>query len=285
MLKMKLFDLVRFGPEDESGAAGAGDSKPAGDTKPEGEAKLGEAEPKVEPDENTGEANSESSEAKPKAEAKQAESKPSDWRDKRIAQLTARLKESQAKVAQLGEAKPAEGEAPAGRLTEAEVEARAEAKAQALAAQRKFNDDCNAAAEAGRTAYGREAFNDSISKLTSSLVDTSDTASVQAYNELLLAALETGEAPRLLYELGQNLDEAERILSLSPTRRAVELTKLALREPEKISQAPKPINPIGNRGASHSHIEPDDVERGDRLSTAEWMKRRNEQVAKRVTRH
>jgi hypothetical protein len=155
-----------------------------------------------------------------------------------------------------------------------------------MAAAEKFDSDCNAVAEAGRKAFGKEAFDSSIANFTKNLVDGDDPASVQSYNEFLLAALETGEAPRLLHELGQNLDEAARILALPPIKRAVELAKLAVREPSEITKAPKPLTPIGNRGGSHTSIDPTDAERADRLTTAEWMKRREEQVkARRETRH
>ena len=50
---------------------------------------------------------------------------------------------------------------------------------------------------------------------------------MQSYNLFLDTAIETGEGPRLLHELGSNLDEAFRILSLPPTKMAVELAKRA----------------------------------------------------------
>lgn len=283
MKVFNLFEMARWAPEDGGAGAGAEPAAGAG----AGEGKLEEPASGVAPAEPKPE--EKPTEVKPEekpAEGKPAETKE-DWRDRRIAKLTARLKEAEAKPkAGEGEAKP-EGEAPApAQPTEEQIRARIKQEAAQQAEWDKFNEACNAAAAQGREDYGKEAFNSSIDKLTKNLVDREDKASVDAYNEFLQAALETGEAPRLLYELGQNLDEAERILSLPPIKRAVALAKLAAREPEKISSAPKPINPIGNRGASHQHIEPDDPERGDRLTTAEWMKRREEQVAKqRATRH
>lgn len=195
-----------------------------------------------------------------------------DWRDRRIAQLTARLREEQARNAQTKT--ETKVETPPG-LTEADVERRAAE----LAATQTFNRMCNDAAQAGRQAY--PDFDSKVNELRR-LVDVNDPASVAAYNSMLAAAIETGEAPRLLHELGSDLNEASRILALPALKMGVELTRLALGGAAPGgTRAPKPITPVRATGAPHTAIDPTDPDRSDALSTAEWMRRREAQLASR----
>jgi hypothetical protein len=195
-----------------------------------------------------------------------------DWRDKRIATLTGRLRELQEKQRQ-SVVEPAPAAPPSDQTL-------IEQRARELSIIQDFNRRCDAAALAGRTQFGEAEFNGRINNLQK-LSDPSDPASVQAYNSLLMAALEAGEPDRLLFELGGDMNEAQRILSLSPTKMAVELTKKALKAPVQVSGAAKPITPVGTRSASHEPISPDDPGRSDHLSTAEWMRRRESQLADR----
>lgn len=198
---------------------------------------------------------------------------PNAWKDARIAELSAKLRDTRALLA----AKPpAEGgsEAP---LAEAEITRRAEAIAQA----RKFNDDCNAVAASGRTEFGAEVFNARVSELQS-LVDPGDPSSQLAYNRFLEAVIETGEGPKIIHELGSDKNEALRILSLSPVKMGIELAKLSLRPPpEPVSAAPRPITPLTKKGESTVPIDPADPTKADQLPIAEWMKRREAQDQER----
>ena len=200
----------------------------------------------------------------PKVEAK-PEPVVEDWRDKRIAQLTAKLREEQAKPKT--EAKP---DGTVERDLDAEVETRATQRA----AMDKFNQDCSDAATKGKAEF--PDFQAKVTELTR-LVDKADPASVGAYNEFLIAALATGEAPKIIHALGGDLNEASRILNLPPIKRAVELTRLAAKSPEPISDLPKPITTVGGRGAPHTAIEPDDPDRADALPIGTWMARREAQ--------
>lgn len=208
------------------------------------------------------------------------ESQPSpqpDWRDRRIATLTRRLRELQEKQP------PVQGAPPTAQPTaqpQAPDQALIDARARELSIIQDFNRRCDEAALAGRAQFGENDFNNRIASLQR-LSDPTDPISVNAYNSLLMAALEAGEAPRLLYELGADLNEAQRILGMSPTKMAVELTKRAARPPVQVSNATRPIAPIGGRPASHERIEPDDPDRSDHLSTEEWMRRREQQLATR----
>ena len=195
-----------------------------------------------------------------------------DWRDKRIATLTRRLRELQERNAVPPEQPPPSAE----QLSQQQIEQRA----RELSAIQDFNRRCDEAALAGRAAFGEMEFNGRIANLQK-LVDNSDPTSVQAYNSLLMAAIDTGEGPRVLHALGADLNEAQRILGLQPTRMVVELMKRAASPEPQLSLAPKPIQPIGVRGATHERISPDDPDRSDHLSTSEWMRRREAQLSER----
>ena len=197
-----------------------------------------------------------------------------DWRERRIAKLTAQLHEAREK---LGAAASAPPPAAAPAPTDELINRRAEALAREMEATRAFNERCNAAADAGRSAFGEAEFNSRVAALHK-VYDPADPGQVAAYNLMLEAAIETGQGPALLHRLGGDLNEAARVLALPPVKMALELAKLAVPRDPAPSAAPKPITPIGNRGASNERIRPDDPERADTLSTAEWIRRREEQV-------
>ena len=216
--------------------------------------------------------------AKPKEEAKVKE----DWRDRRIAQLTARLRATEQQKPAEPASQPAAGSGT-GPSTVDLVRREAERLATELEVTREFNRQCEATAAAGRTAFGKEAFDGRVQQLTQ-VVDRSDPASLTAYNLLLHAAIETGKGPELIHRLGGDLNEASRLMALPPVKLGIELAKLAAAPQVELSAAPKPIRPVTNRGASHEAIDPTDNERAGQLSTAEWMRRREEQLVERRKR-
>lgn len=127
--------------------------------------------------------------------------------------------------------------APAKTFTAKDVEA----EAQRLAAQSIFNQDVDKAVFAGRAAHADydEAIN-GLRSVTGPVVPA----------EFLAAALETGEASELIYQLGKNPGEADRVLSLPPIKQAVALEKLAseirgkkIAAAPRVSAAPAPITP------------------------------------------
>lgn len=202
-----------------------------------------------------------------------------DWKDRRIAQLTARLRAAQAKTPEIVPPPTPTTSAP-----ESDFDARVNAEAARRAESAAFAQACERVRSEGDATF--PDFGSRVESLAQ-LVDGSDPASVSTYSSFIAAAIETGEGPKLIHALGGDLNEASRILALSPTKMAVELTKLALRaeptaEPSKL---PKPITPVGSRGATHEAIDPRDAERADRLSTREWMARREAQVRGPETRH
>ena len=199
-----------------------------------------------------------------------------DWRDRRIAQLTARLREAERR------AQPATPGTPSGTPPVAppaapeDDQGRIAAAAEALVAQREFNNACNAAAD-----EGRKAFSDFDSRVQSLVrtVDPQDRNAVQSYNNLVAAALETGKAHEILHRLGGDLNEASRLMSLPPVKMAVEVARLAATPVQPGTSAPKPIQPVGGRSAPHTEIDPGDP-RSDNLSTREWMSRREAQLSR-----
>ena len=208
---------------------------------------------------------------------------PSDYRAKkleeRVNKLTAQkraLEEQLAnKQAATGRLDPKD-DAALERIVAERAEALAETKATAKAAQRVFDEKCIAAVELGRASY--KDFDDRVKELQSTIIDPSDSTTSQKYVNFIDALLETGEAHKLIYELGSDPEEVERIVKLSPVKQGIELAKLASKVPEPVSNAPRPITPIGSRSASHVKIDPNDPSRADNLSTAEWMARRAAQV-------
>jgi hypothetical protein len=104
------------------------------------------------------------------------------------------------------------------------------------------------------------------------------------YNTMIQAALDVGtpeEASKVLHAIAGDLNYASKVLEMTPTKMASELTKLATGQVKVPSEAPKPIVPLGRRGESHEQVDPTDKDRADNLSTAEWMRRREVQVRER----
>lgn len=202
---------------------------------------------------------------------------PADWRDKRIAQLTAKWKEAEGRAS--AAAVPA-GTPPAAAALDADLHARAAELATKLEAEREFNRRCNDTAEAGRTTFGEAEFNSRVTGLQR-VVDMSDPQQVAQYNLLLDAVIETGAGPQLIHELGDDPNEAARLMALPPARLGIELARRAAKPEMQLTRAPKPVTPVAQRGGSAERIDPRDPTRADNLSTAEWMARRDAQVRER----
>lgn len=203
-----------------------------------------------------------------------------DWRDREIERLRRINRELRAatpkQAATTTDTTTTTAAATPG-LSEADVETRAQIRAEQLAAQREFDSRCQAAAEAGRASFGPQ-FDQSVNALRG-LVDQNDSQQVNAYNSFLVAALETGEAAKLVHVLGQDLDEASRVLALPPTKMAVELAKMSIKEPQELTRAPRPIRPIASTArVNNAQINPDDPNRAGDLPIDVWMQRRTNQV-------
>lgn len=186
------------------------------------------------------------------------------WAQRRIDELTRKFHEEKRRADALAAGtQPQPDGQTATRTPETDVEKRA---AQ-LVAQREFDKQCNTAWEAGTTKYGAD-FDSALGTLRTMGV---------LRPEVVEAALATDHAPDVLHYLGSNPDEADRILSLPPTRMAVELVKVAqtATKPKPVSAAPAPIKPVG--GSRQVSEEP-----GDDDDDATWMKKREAQIRKRT---
>lgn len=95
------------------------------------------------------------------------------------------------------------------------------------------------------------AFDENLSAKKENFQDFEEVAYGHTFMDTDLAEqiFEMDKGPEVAYHLGSHLDEAERIFSLDPVKRARELTKLEFRvdalKPKVVSDAPDPISPLG----------------------------------------
>lgn len=139
-----------------------------------------------------------------------------------------------------------------------------------LAAAQEFNNKVNELVLTGRASH--PDFDAAIGDLKRITGDNPNNAFVQA-------ALDSGEASEVLYSLGKNPAEADRILSLPLTRQIVEITRYAdgikakrtAKDNPEPSRAPQAIKPKVS-GRASEEMQLDDP----KLPLAEFIKRRNE---------
>jgi|SRR5882724_6399493 len=157
-------------------------------------------------------------------------------------------------------------------FTQAEIDQEVERRATNKAAENEFNRTCNTVYETGKAAhddYDKALQN--FQKLGGLPVDTTQ------------MILETDNPSEVLYALGNDLDEAQRIMELPPIRRAaalikygVKLTAAGGKKEEKISGALPPIKPPrtgGGKGDTDLYSDSTDI--------SEWMKQRNKDLAQK----
>lgn len=93
------------------------------------------------------------------------------------------------------------------------------------------------------------------------------------------AIIESDQSADIAYHLAKNPQEAERIVSLSPVQQIKEIARLedkfkgASAPVKRVSQAPKPVNPVGDAGEAPA-VDP------DKMSDDEWLKFERERLAK-----
>lgn len=288
---------IAFAAENEDGADGAAPNAPAdggapanteaGEAKGEGEAQ--DSDPDASPDPK-GEGEEETKakgegEGEPKTNGEDKDSTQEPWYKKRIAELTYQKNEEarqrQAYEQRLAEYErrlnpPKEGEQQQQRqYTEEEVNRRASYLAQqqaaALAAEAEFNNRCNEVFASGAKEYGEQEFKQAVNAF-----HTDYGGMPQDFVE---AALETGAAEKVIYELGKNPEKAMEVLSMPPgVKRVSAVMKLAnglANQKPKVSGAPAPIKPqVGGSGRSDPSLEKAE-------SIDKWMEMRNKQLAAR----
>lgn len=165
--------------------------------------------------------------------------------EKRIARLTARnyaiqreRDELEARLAALERAaRPADKQ---DEPTPADFHRSVREEAEKLVKAETFNRECDRVAELGAKEF--PDFNSAIGSLWPMLGGFKP--------DLVEAALEAGNAHKVLYALSQDPDEAERIAKLPPNRMGAAIAKLAAAPPpaapapKPVSKAPAPIKPI-----------------------------------------
>lgn len=200
----------------------------------------------------------------PKTEEVKAEpAKPEAWRQplqQRFDQITREKYEAQRR-AEAAEArarelealaKPADPAAPARAFDPQEFQRAVERAADERARVKEFNDKCNRTYQLGKSEVGAE-FDGAVQNLKLLGGDT-----VQ-YATFLDAVTELDGGHKIMAQLGSNLNEAQRIMSLPANKMALELAKLVYQTKAipSVSQAPKPIKPI-NGGGNAATPGPDD---------------------------
>lgn len=209
------------------------------------------------------------------SEAKKDEpAKPSkSWEQDRIRVLTAKLNEEREKNAKgpapVAEAKPGE--------SEADVTARIRSEASRIAAEEKFTEKADAVATKARETYGKAEFDSRLTNIQST-INQRDPIEVGQYVRLIQTSMETDDPGKVIFLLGEDPARAAEIMAMPPTKMALEVAKLAIAEAPGVSKTAAPLTLVEANGqADRREIDPSDPARSDKLSTAEFMKRRREQ--------
>lgn len=212
----------------------------------------------------------EAADDKPKDEP--AKPKGKTWEQRRIDELTRLRRDAERErdaALALVEAnrKPVDPEAEPiaqqPQLTEAEIDRRAEQKAAAKAYERQITG----VIESGDKEFGRE-FTDSCNILAD--LGANDRP------EFMQIITDTDAGHKVLQHLGQNPEEADKLLKMPAHKMAMEIGRISdrLNKPKEVpvSKAPEPIKPI----EGDARI----VKSPDEMDDDEWFKWRAEQKAK-----
>lgn len=216
---------------------------------PEAEA---ESEPKAEPE--------------PEAKEEKSDDEQSEF-EKRLARLAFKEREARNRARALEEeVARLRGQAPPLSPDDA-TEKLVQERAAALAAQQVFNDKANAVHR-----QGLETFPDFQQRL-----NELHAAGVNLTNPMVEAAIDVGDAHKVIHYLARNIDEAETIVALPPARMGAALAKIAAKiaatPVRSVSKAPPPIKPLGGKGRA----EPNE----DTMPISEYMAREDERARNR----
>lgn len=205
------------------------------------------------------------------------ETAASDWRVRRIAELTGQNSKNKQRIVELEQllaqqkiAKTPAGEASGKTYTDDEIAALVTERATNMSAYDLYNTKCNDTARAGFAAYS-----DFQAKL-----DTLK-AAAPLVPDFMEQAWEIGNAHDIIYELGKDPARGQEIMAMRPTQRAVALAKLVAeveKKPKVVqpSKAPPP-NPtrVGTQGTQEKDLT--NIQNMD-----DWVKERTRQVDERT---
>jgi hypothetical protein len=216
-------------------------------------------------------------EAKP--EPVKAEEPQEDWRDKEIKRKHAKLKEHERELErirrenedlrQLAQAR-AEGKEPPAAPKQPNVpQDEIQRQARALREQERYQEQLTSTNSAGETTYG-DKWGKALDKLaTFGTVDPAD----------MTAILNTDNPAKVLFELGSNPAEYQRIMDLPPAKRLTEIVKISMKEAPKpapnISKAPPPTESVSNRATPEVDL------RSEKTSDSDWYAVRQKQKKER----
>lgn len=114
-------------------------------------------------------------------------------------------------------------------------------------------------------------------------IDNLNGAFGEKFGNVLPVLAEALDNPhKVMHHLGDNLDEAARILSLSPAKQVAELTKLEASLATKVKPISKVGAPIKTVDSGKGKVDP--TLDNAKLSTAEWMKLRTKDLEKKGKR-
>lgn len=216
----------------------------------------------------------------PVEEKKEPAKKP--WFQTRIDELTRARRDAERKAAeaeakaQVLEASQAKPDQPITSLNREQYQKDVAAEAQRQIQQQTYATRSRSWLDAGVKEYGMEDFNQRCD-----MVAAMGAADRPEFMQMILDPDLVPDGHKVVAQLAENPDEAQRILSLdSPVKMAAALTRFAMTaQPEKrqVSNAPKPISPIG--GTAKASGAPSDND-----PTPEWMAKRRAEVAARKKR-
>lgn len=172
-----------------------------------------------------------------------------DWKDKELKRKHAQIKEKERELEAVRKenedlralaTRPKEGEevqpkTPAQNMSRDQIQE----AAKALREQERYEEDLAKINEAGQTSYKQE-WNKALENLAT--MGTVETATMQGI-------LATDDPAKVLFELGQNPGEFQRIMELRPERRQTEFVKLSMKAAPKktVSSAPEPVESVRGR--------------------------------------
>lgn len=164
-------------------------------------------------------------------------------------------------------AAPAQQQAPQrSQVTEAEINAMAQRRAEEIARTTAFTKACN-----DIYSNGKDDFQDFDQAMrTYQMLGGMP-------QPLLEIITEMPNAHKVLYKVGKDLDLAEKIVKMNPTRMAMELARvesgLVAKQAPVLSNAPRPVVPVDGNNRAETNPE--------NMSTEQWITWREAELAKK----
>lgn len=146
-----------------------------------------------------------------------------------------------------------------------------EQRAEQIVAAKAFNKACDDLFDAGEKEFGKD--------WGVAMGNINDLGGFRENTTALSIIMELPNSHKIVHALGKDPELTDKIFGMSPVKMTVELTKLSDRllapKKEKISDAPEPVKTLRNGK------QPKSEELKDNDSTAEWMRKREAQLAEK----